>query len=368
MLCCIFNYPPLYRQSIYKKIDESYDVQFYFGRETIEGKVCGIKKLDMSIFKYRPIEIKNKLIGNKFLWRTGIALLPVRKKYTAFLITGDFPLSYIPFLILCKICSKKVYAWGHGIKKICGMKSAILNKFFYNTLDGFFVYGEKGKQRLTDLGFQDNKLHVIYNSLVDKIRPSEQMRFKSDIYQSHFKNPFKTIIFIGRLTSVKKLDLILRVMHEHRQKGLNYNLMLIGEGEEKENLMKLSSDLGLCQFVWFYGACYDETQLSILLYNADVCVAPGNVGLTAMHCMQYGVPVITHDNFEEQMPEYESIVEWKTGLLYKYGNFEDLGEKIHAWLSLGNNREKFRQNCYDVINTHYNSDYQIKLIKQVILK
>lgn len=368
MLCCIFNYPPLYRQSIYKKIDESYNTQFYFGREPIEGKVSGIKKLDMTLFNHRPIEIRNKLVGHRFLWRTGILLLPMNWKYTVFLITGDMPLSYIPFLILCKICGKKVYAWGHGTKKISGRSSSILNKFFYNTIDGFFVYGERGKQRLIDLGFNGNKFYVIYNSLVDKVEPSQQVSLKSDIYQSHFRNAYKTIIFIGRLTPVKKLDWILRAMYTHKQKGINYNLMLIGEGEEKENLRKLSKDLGLNQFIWFYGECYDENLLNSLLYNADVCVSPGNVGLTAMHCMQYGVPVITHNNFEEQMPEYESIKDWKTGLLYEYGDFEDFKDKIRLWILSQDDREAIRQNCYGVINMHYNSDYQISVIKQVIHK
>lgn len=65
--------------------------------------------------------------------------------------------------------------------------------------------------------------------------------------------------------------------------------------------------------VWFYGSCYDEQTNAELIYNADMCVAPGNVGLTAIHAMTFGCPVITHSDFKWQMPEFEAIHPGKTG-------------------------------------------------------
>lgn len=49
------------------------------------------------------------------------------------------------------------------------------------------------------------------------------------------------------------------------------------------------------------------------IYNADLCVSPGNVGLTAMHSLVFGCPVITHNCFEWQMPEFEAIQPGITG-------------------------------------------------------
>ena len=100
MLCCIFNYAPKYRESIYKKIDEAFDTQFVFGREVVEGKVSGIAKLDYRVFKRKPIENSNILLFKKVLWRTNILSLPFKKKYKSFLITAETPLSNIPILIL----------------------------------------------------------------------------------------------------------------------------------------------------------------------------------------------------------------------------------------------------------------------------
>ena len=45
-LCCIFNYAPLYRSSIYKKIDEEFDTQYCFS-----DMVSDIAKMDYENFK-----------------------------------------------------------------------------------------------------------------------------------------------------------------------------------------------------------------------------------------------------------------------------------------------------------------------------
>lgn len=364
MLCCIFNYPPLYRASIYKQIDALYDSQFYFGNEVIEGKHSGIKKIDFSIFKRKPIEIKNIAIGS-YIWRTGISLLPVKKKYSVFLITGDIVLSYIPFLILCRIFNKRVYAWGHGFKHAEG-KTRWLIKFFFSHLSGYFTYGEKGKQRLIELGIPSDKLTVIYNSLTDKIFPEHQKELRSDLYLKHFGNRYKTLIFIGRLTSEKKLDWIIKAMIDHKTGGFLYNLILIGTGPTEKKLFEMVDKSDIKENVWFYGESYNEVELSSLIYNADLCVSPGNIGLTAMHVMEYGVPALTHDNFEKQGPEYEAIIPGKTGVLYKYDDFNDYKDQLRKWLSSDINRDEVRQNCYDMIKTRYNSNNQMKIISKTI--
>ena len=72
-------------------------------------------------------------------------------------------------------------------------------------------------------------------------------------------------------------------------------------------------ELGISDQTWLYGACYDDLTLAELFYNSHVCVSPGNVGLTAIHALSFGCPVISHGNFPYQMPEFESIIPSITG-------------------------------------------------------
>ena len=56
-LCCIFNYAPLYRKSIYSKIDQEFDAQFYFG-----DMKSDIAKMDYNDFKKTPKMVRDRKI------------------------------------------------------------------------------------------------------------------------------------------------------------------------------------------------------------------------------------------------------------------------------------------------------------------
>ena len=119
--------------------------------------------------------------------------------------------------------------------------------------------------------------------------------------------------------------------------------------------------------VWFYGPCYNEQQIASLIFNANVCVSPGNVGLTAIHCLAYGIPVITHNNFKNQNPEFESITSNINGDFFKEDSIEDMCEKTIPWLNLSRNqRDTVKQHCYDVISDKYNPNNQINILKKTI--
>lgn len=356
-LCCIFNYAPLYRKSIYLSIDKEYDAQFCFS-----DMKSDIKKMDYTDFKKKPIIVYDRSFP--LLYRFGILRLAF-KNFKHFLVIGDANLSYLFFIPLCHLLGKKVYAWGHGYKSFKGKMGWYL-KWLAKHFDVFFTYGDGGKQRMVELGIPSDKIEVIYNSLNVGVDASSQLTYMSNQIQEHFGNNANTLLFVGRLTKVKQLDWILKAQAYHKSKGINYNVLIIGDGPERQVLEQLVVDLGLTKSVWFYGQCYDDNELSRLLYNVTLCVSPGNVGLTALHAMSYGTPVISNDDFETQMPEYETIVPGKTGLLYKKNDFPDYCDKIEEWLALGLQREVVRKNCYDVINGHFNSRYQIELLKRII--
>lgn len=365
-LCCYFNYAPLYRQSVYEAIDKEFDTQFLFGKEVEYKKNSGIAKLDYSIFKKEPIEFENKTILKHFLWRTKL-IRQLFKGYDTFLITGDLSFSYIPFIIGCKLFNKRIYGWGHGPKS----KNGFLGPIYWwilKQMTGFLTYGEGGKKRLIELGYKPEKVCTIYNSLNRK-KNSSLLSLESNIISDHFKNDFPTLLFIGRLTPQKRIDILIKISAIHRAQGINYNLLIIGDGIEANTLHKLSEINSLQDRIWFYGECYDEERLNELIYNCDLCCSPGNVGLTALHAMTYGVPVISNDDFETQMPEYETILPQKTGMLFKKDNYDDLAGKILYWITNftgTKKRAEIRQNCYEMINGKWNSDNQISILKRVL--
>jgi glycosyltransferase involved in cell wall biosynthesis len=163
---------------------------------------------------------------------------------------------------------------------------------------------------------------------------------------------------------VKKLDMILYAVAKNKAKGIEQNITFIGDGEKRDELESLVKELGLEKNVWFYGPCYNEVELGNIIYNADLCVSPGNVGLTAMHSLVFGTPVLTHNYFPLQMPEFEAIKEGETGGYFEYGNIDSLSDKINEWFIVNRDRNIIRQKCMFEIDNYWTPYFQIDIIKQ----
>ena len=160
--------------------------------------------------------------------------------------------------------------------------------------------------------------------------------------------------------------MLVEVIHLSVNRNQPLNLIFIGKGEEQEKLQKMVDNLNIESYVWFYGASYDEKELSNLIYNADICVAPGNVGLTAIHSLVYGCPVITHDNFKEQMPEFEAIQKNVTGDFFKQGDVNSLYNVVHSWIKNHTNREDIRKMAYREIDLNWNPYVQLQVINEML--
>ncbi len=108
--------------------------------------------------------------------------------------------------------------------------------------------------------------------LINSIKPSEKMY---------------DVLFVGRLIPEKNVDLLLRSMPRNKSLGI------IGEGPEREKLVRLSKELGT-NATFKSGLPYEE--LIGLMKSADVLVLPSTregFGIVALESLASGTPVIT---------------------------------------------------------------------------
>ena len=361
--CFIHNYGQHYRFGIFKKLNDELGFDFYFG-DKIPGN---IKKLEYEKLSNYKGELKNFIVVKSPIYYQIGSVPLIFKPYKNYLMLGEYYcISTWIILLMAKLFNKNVFLWTHGFY---GKESPFLEKLklrFYNLSKGVFLYGNYSKSIMVNKGFNESKLHVIYNSLEYEM----QLRLRKslteeDIFFDKFKNSNPNLIFIGRLTKVKKLDLLLESIHELNNYGIKVNLTLIGDGPVQEELIALDKSLGLN--TWFFGQSYDEEEISKFIFNADLCVSPGNVGLTAVHCMTYGTPVITHDRFDLQMPEFEAIQEGVSGSFFEYNSVGSLAKTIENWLKASEGkREKIRRSCFKIIDSKYNPNFQVSQISNVI--
>lgn len=362
-LCMIYNTAPLYREAVFRAIDKEYDCDWYFGETKSD-----IKEMDTSLLK-NVTYYKSYGNPNKVYWKKGVLRLLFRKKYQTFFMLAEVRsiTDWLFFGLAFTFFPKKyIYIWTHGwYGKETGI-DAKMKLWLYRHVTGIFVYGDRARKLLIEQGISEKKLFAIHNSLDYDLQKQLRERIKpSNIYKDHFQNEYPTIIFIGRLTKVKKLDMLIDALFLLREKQDLYNLVFVGDGIESVYLKDQVKKYHLENQVWFYGSCYDEFVNAKLIYNADLCVSPGNVGLTAMHSLMFGCPVITHSCFQWQMPEFEAIQAKKTGDFFKMNDTVDLVAVINRWFYLNSNkREEVRKACFNEIDKRWNPDYQLKIIKQ----
>ncbi|GHT50812.1 hypothetical protein FACS189440_18880 [Bacteroidia bacterium] len=366
-ICLIYNYAQHYRKNIFSLIDKEFLCDFYFGDD-----MGDVKKMDYSLLQNNVIEVKNKMLLSRIHWQVGVWKLIFKKEYSHFILLGqvDSLSTWIFVLLSVFFSQKKIYFWMHGWYGNETKVKKMIKRVFLSFTDGVFLYGDYAKNLMIKEGIPASKLHVIYNSLDYDAQISVRNSLKeSNIYTKYFNNNYPNLIFIGRLTDVKKLPLLIEAINIAKQCTEYYNLTLIGDGEKRVELEGLVQKYGLTNHVCFYGSCYDEQEIAELVYNADLCVSPGNVGLTAMHAMAYGTPVLTHDNYPYQMPEFEAIKEGRTGYFFEYDNVYSLSQRIQDCIGLTiHNRQEIRNNCFRVIDEKYNPYEQIKTIKSVLAK
>ena len=249
-----------------------------------------------------------------------------------------------------------------------------LRKVFYGLSDGILLYGHMAKAIMVKNGFPERKLHVIYNStgtIDDLIKKNEiTLEKRNHTKQQLFKYPdLPIIIFVGRLTYVKKLNQILQAAHSLAEEDFKVNVLFVGEGEALKDLESLAQSLNLTNYCHFYGACFQKEELELMFNISSLCVSPGEVGLTAMTALGNGTPVLSHDDFNYQMPEYEAIEPGVNGMLFKRNSIADLALKTKQWIV--ENRETpeelMRSNCHKIIREKYNAEYQAAIINAILL-
>jgi len=232
------------------------------------------------------------------------------------------------------------------------------------------LYNNRAKELLIQEKFDANSLYVVYNSLdyelQRKIFNTLNKRYLDERKQEIFGNSNKTIIFIGRITKEKKLDLLIDSLNILKSKGSNFNLLIVGDGSEINHIKMACTKNGL-ENVKFWGPCYNEYIIGELIGLADLTVSPGNVGLTAIHSLTYGTPIITHNDFKNQGPEVEIIEEDITGAFFKKNNYNSLAEEIIKWFEKHPSTEKNRASCRKNIDKYYNPQYQSSVFNDLIL-
>lgn len=368
-----------YRYTIFKRLSDFQENGFKLtiyadteedirGLKLVNAAYCDADYVNGGISWTR---VKNITIGHVCLWQTGMIRLALSNRHQVHVYWGEANrISTWISAIISRLRGKKVVFWTHGIYGNEKPLKGLIRRSFYRIADALLLYSDYGRELLLGHGFAADKLYVIKNSL--------DTQHQSELYTKHLTDSARAkeklfgardrvLIFVGRLSASKKLDTLLEVLRRLKKtSSYNYKLLIIGDGPQKVQLLELADKLKLKDDIVFYGACYNDEELAPLIMMADVCVSPGNIGLTAMHSLVYGTPVISHDHFTLQMPEFEAIRPGKSGAFYEYDNTDDLCARIEQVIGQIDAGTISAETCREPILKYYTQDYQSAVFKQML--
>ena len=372
------NIAPLYSRSLWRKLSSSENIDYSFYSSDVG--FSGIKTIDINESKAINLKgsldwffLKNYFIGRLLVYQTGIISKCLKTDYDAYILSGEmYSLSSWIAAIICKIRRKPLLFWGHGLYGNERNIKRILRNLYYKIPDYHLVYGKRSKMFMIDSGLNPDKIYTVYNSLdydahckiYEGRNLSELFKIKSKLFPKNGILP--VVLFIGRLTEEKKISYLIEAISICKNKGNQYNCLIVGGGEKTEDLQKLAVSLEVKDLICFYGPSYDENINSSFIMLSECCVSPGNVGLTAIHSLSLGTPVITHSNFFNQGPEVESVIQDQTGLFFEENNVVSLSEVIDDMI-VNKKKSSMESFCIEQVKKSWNPTNQASIFDKAIL-
>lgn len=162
------------------------------------------------------------------------------------------------------------------------------------------------------------------------------------------------IIFLGRLAQNKGVDFLVKAMPKVLKALPNTQLLICGEGEEKQHLVRLIKKFGIDKSVTFYGTLTLE-KLVELYYTSTVFVMPSisrleAFGIVQLEAMSCSTPVVCSD-----IPGPNAVMDvGKSGLLAKPRDPDSLADALIKVLSDPERAKEMGRYGRQLVETKYN--------------
>jgi len=209
-----------------------------------------------------------------------------------------------------------------------------------------------------ELGVPASKLFVAWNSIDTE-----------EIERLIEPRPFakrQRILCISRLIAEKKVNLLVNAFHKATAVlPPTIRLTIIGDGPERANLEKLVEMHSLGSRVEFVGSVYEQTKLAPYFNDSVVSVSPGYIGLSAIHSMAYGVPMLVADH-EPHSPEVAAIEDKVNAQYFSANNVDELAKQLLDFVREPQTAEKMGQAAFRKIQEGFSVEAMVRSFEQAV--
>lgn len=357
----VYHFFPHYRKGVLDAIsNDDFDVTF-FG-DPME-RYQGIPSLRFEAdTDFRPATVK-VLNDISFQWAAVHASLSSEFDVLVLLANPNFFTTWLAAAI-GRLTGKRVLFWGHGFLSADRSLKNYIRRIFFSLGHAQYLYGYRAKCIAESFGFHSRNLYVGFNSLDYQ----SQLRTRRELLacpEEPRQSSEIRILGVSRLTDKCAYDVLMNAVSLAQETSeWRFKLTLIGGGPAESKLKALAVQLKLD--IDFVGELYDEEVVAGYIFDSDVVVSPGKIGLTAMHSLMFGTPVISHSDMDRQMPEVEAVAPGISGILFRYGDMADLSRCLISVPDVFHDRRQTRENCFRIIDEIYNPYRQCEVLSDAI--
>lgn len=252
-----------------------------------------------------------------------------------------------------------------GVKKIIyrrGMphplRNTFLNRFLFTKILTHVVVNSKEIGRSLKQGneswFPEEKMVLIYNGVDTSKSPAKSRK----IYE---RQGSEFIIGnAGRLTEQKGQKYLVAMAKQLKAEGMNFKILIAGEGELKEPLQRLINEHGMQDHVKLLGHVSDMpaffNSLDVFVFTS---LYEGSAN-TLIETLQFGVPTIAWDVSSNP----EIVVNGKTGYLVPLENVEELAKAVKKVST--SRDESLMRNGMELVQSTFDSNTNLNILSEIL--
>ena len=209
---------------------------------------------------------------------------------------------------------------------------------------------------LNKLNISDEKIFLIPPRCDSSLFSKDNIYLeKPEVFNSNKIN----LLFVGNLLVAKGVDILLEAFALILEENSEIGLVFVGEGEEKNNLVRRSIELGIQDKVFFYGKVSYE-QIPVMMNFSDILILPSieeGVGRVILEAMSMKLPVIASNVGGIPLV----IDNDENGLLFEVGDINAI--RSHVLLLVKNKvfTDKITSSAYIKFKNNY--DYEVSMNK-----
>ena len=349
---------PTYRVPFFDLLAESCQggLSLYAGKPRSSEVIETTRELKAANFT--PANNFHLLAGSLYMcWQAGLIDWLTSQNPDALIVEANPRYLSTPIAIRwMKRRSRPIIGWGLGSPPLSGALAPLreagrLN--FIRQFDALLTYSQRGAAQYQVLGYPAEQIFVAPNAVT--LRTNQLLLERAPFFKNR-----ASLLFIGRLQSRKRVDLLLRACAALPLE-MQPRLVIVGDGPERGTLE--SSARNIYPQAEFTGSRYGP-ELIPYFEEADLFVLPGTGGLAVQEAMSHALPVIVAQGDGTQ----DDLVRPGNGWQIPANDLYALINSIHLALVDPIQLRKMGMESYRIVSEEINLERMVEVFVDVVGK